>query len=206
MTSPPTHARVVVIGGGIVGVSVAYHLTKRGWKDVVLLERKQLTSGTTWHAAGLVTKLRATYNMSNARGVRRGVLPRGRGAETGMGTGFRNGGLDPRGADARALDGGPARDLDGQGLRLRGRGDRRRREAKRLWPLLDESDIVGAAYLPADGVANPTDVTHGDRRGGAPAAARQIFEHTPVTDVLTKDGRVDRRRARTRAISRATSS
>src|SRR3990172_7149597 len=60
----PSQARVVVIGGGIVGCSVAYHLTERGWRDVVLLERKQLTSGTSWHAAGLVTQLRATYNMS----------------------------------------------------------------------------------------------------------------------------------------------
>ena len=60
----PSHAQAVVIGGGIVGCSVAYHLTKRGWRDVVLLERKQLTSGTSWHAAGLVTQLRATYNMS----------------------------------------------------------------------------------------------------------------------------------------------
>ena len=60
----PEQAQVVVIGGGIVGCSVAYHLTKRGWQDVLLLERHQLTSGTTWHAAGLVTQLRATYNMS----------------------------------------------------------------------------------------------------------------------------------------------
>ena len=60
----PTQARVVVIGGGIVGTSVAYHLTERGWRDVVLVERKRLTSGTTWHAAGLVGQLRATYNKS----------------------------------------------------------------------------------------------------------------------------------------------
>ena len=60
----PAQARVVVIGGGIVGASVLYHLTERGWTDVVLLERKRLTFGTTWHAAGLVGQLRATYNMS----------------------------------------------------------------------------------------------------------------------------------------------
>src|SRR5262245_32986390 len=62
--SLPAGARVVVIGGGAVGTSVAYHLTERGWRDVVLLERKELTSGTTWHAAGLVGQLRATYNLS----------------------------------------------------------------------------------------------------------------------------------------------
>ena len=64
MTDIPAHARVVIIGGGISGCSVAYHLAKLGWTDVVLLERKQLTSGTTWHAAGLVGQLRATRNMT----------------------------------------------------------------------------------------------------------------------------------------------
>ena len=62
MTVLPTHARVVIIGGGVIGCSVAYHLAKLGWRDVVLLERKQLTSGTTWHAAGLIAQLRASAN------------------------------------------------------------------------------------------------------------------------------------------------
>ena len=60
----PSHARAVIIGGGVIGCSVAYHLAKLGWTDVVLLERKQLTSGTTWHAAGLIAQLRATFNMT----------------------------------------------------------------------------------------------------------------------------------------------
>lgn len=60
MKTPPAHARAVIIGGGVIGCSVAYHLTKLGWKDVVLLERKRLTSGTTWHAAGLIAQLRAS--------------------------------------------------------------------------------------------------------------------------------------------------
>ena len=64
MSELPSQARVVIIGGGVIGCSVAYHLTKLGWKDVVLLERKQLTSGTTWHAAGLIAQLRATANMT----------------------------------------------------------------------------------------------------------------------------------------------
>ncbi|MEM7616448.1 MAG: FAD-binding oxidoreductase, partial [Pseudomonadota bacterium] len=64
MTDIPTSARAVIIGGGVIGSSVAYHLTKLGWKDVVLLERKQLTSGTTWHAAGLIAQLRASINMT----------------------------------------------------------------------------------------------------------------------------------------------
>ena len=64
MVNVPKKARVVIVGGGIIGCSVAYHLTKLGWKDVLLLERKQLTSGTTWHAAGLIAQLRATANMT----------------------------------------------------------------------------------------------------------------------------------------------
>jgi len=64
MANVPSSARVVIIGGGVIGCSVAYHLAKLGWKDVVLLERKQLTSGTTWHAAGLIAQLRATANMT----------------------------------------------------------------------------------------------------------------------------------------------
>ena len=64
MSNIPKHARVIIVGGGVIGCSVAYHLTKLGWKDVLLLERKQLTSGTTWHAAGLIAQLRATANMT----------------------------------------------------------------------------------------------------------------------------------------------
>src|SRR3989304_1404641 len=84
----PSPAQAVVIGGGIVGCSVAYHLTKRGWRDVVLLERKQLTSGTTWHAAGLVTQLRATYNMSMLAKYSAELFPELE-RLTGLGTGFR---------------------------------------------------------------------------------------------------------------------
>ncbi len=107
-TQLPTHARVVVIGGGIVGVSVAYHLAKRGWTDIVLLERKQLTSGTTWHAAGLVTKLRATYNMTILAAYAEECF-RAVEAETGLSTGFRTDRLHPGGPDRGALDRDPAR-------------------------------------------------------------------------------------------------
>jgi 4-methylaminobutanoate oxidase (formaldehyde-forming) len=183
----PTHARVVVIGGGIVGVSVAYHLAKRGWTDTVLLERKQLTSGTTWHAAGLVTKLRATYNMTTIAAYAEECF-REVERETGLSTGFRTTGSIlvartpgrwteiQRGMSMAKVCGFDVEAIDGA-------------EAKRMWPLMDESNIVGAAYLPADGVANPIDATQAiakafRQRGG------QIFENTPVLDVLTRDGRV----------------
>jgi glycine cleavage system aminomethyltransferase T/glycine/D-amino acid oxidase-like deaminating enzyme len=186
-TQLPTHARVVIIGGGIVGVSVAYHLAKRGWTDVVLLERKQLTSGTTWHAAGLVTKLRATYNMTTLAAYAEECF-RAVEAETGLSTGFRTTGSIlvartegrwteiQRGISMGRVCGFDVEVIDGA-------------EAKRMWPLMDESDIVGAAYLPADGIANPTDATEAIAKAFRLRGGR-IFEHTKVTDVLTKDGRV----------------
>jgi len=187
MTGLPSHARAVVIGGGIVGVSVAYHLAVRGWTDVVLLERNQLTSGTTWHAAGLVTKLRATYNMTRLAAYAEECF-RTVEAETGMSTGFRTTGsilvarTPGRWTEIqRGMSMGRVCGFDVEAIDAA--------EAKRLWPLMDESEIVGAAWLPADGVANPTDATQAiakafRQRGGA------VFEHTPVHEVLTKDGKV----------------
>ncbi len=88
MTKPlPTHARVVIVGGGIIGSSIAYHLTKLGWRDVVLLERKRLTSGTTWHAAGLVGQLRATANLTKLAQYTTNLYA-GLEKETGQATGF----------------------------------------------------------------------------------------------------------------------
>src|ERR1700761_8863992 len=88
MAALPSQARVVIIGGGVIGVSVAYHLTKIGWQDVVLLERKQLTSGTTWHAAGLIGQLRQSMNMTRLARYT-AELYRGLEAETGQATGYR---------------------------------------------------------------------------------------------------------------------
>ncbi len=88
MANLPTHARVVIIGGGVIGCSVAYHLTKLGWKDVVLLERRQLTCGTTWHAAGLIGQLRASANMTRLAKYS-ADLYRGLEAETGLATGVK---------------------------------------------------------------------------------------------------------------------
>ena len=87
----PRHARAVIIGGGVVGCSVAYHLGKLGWQDVILLERKQLTSGTTWHAAGLIGQLRATANMTRLAKYTTELYV-GLEAETGLATGFKQNG------------------------------------------------------------------------------------------------------------------
>ena len=88
MTHPPSQARAVVIGGGVSGCSVAYHLVKAGWRDVVLLERRKLTSGTTWHAAGLIGQLRGNANMTRLARYSAGLYTSLE-AETGIATGFR---------------------------------------------------------------------------------------------------------------------
>lgn len=88
MPNVPSHARAVIVGGGVAGCSVAYHLTKLGWTDVVLLERKRLTSGTTWHAAGLIAQLRATQNMTRLAKYSQELYGKLE-EETGVATGFR---------------------------------------------------------------------------------------------------------------------
>jgi glycine cleavage system aminomethyltransferase T/glycine/D-amino acid oxidase-like deaminating enzyme len=183
----PSRARVVIIGGGVIGCSVAYHLGKLGWRDVLLLERKTLTCGTTWHAAGLVGTLRATYNMS-ALAKYSADLYASLEAETGQATGYqRNGSLSiathaerftelKRGASMARLCGFPCEVVSP------GR-------ARELWPLLNIEDVVGAVHLPLDGMINPVDVTQalarGARRGGV-----TILENTRVLDVKIRAGRV----------------
>ena len=183
----PSSAQVVIVGGGVIGCSVAYHLTKLGFTDVVLLERKQLTSGTTWHAAGLVPTLRATYSMSMLANYSASLYETLE-AETGQATGFvRNGSLTvatnkerfaelKRGASMAKVAGFPCDVIDPA-------------QAKDLWPLLNIDDVIGAVHLPMDGMTSPVDVTQalaiGARNGGA-----QIYENTKVLDMKLKDGAV----------------
>ena len=183
----PTQARVVVIGGGIVGASVAFHLTERGWRDVVLLERRKLTSGTTWHAAGLVGQLRATYNMTTLAKYA-GELFEDLERRTGMGTGFRRTGsilvASTEGRWDEIRRGASMARLCGVDMELITGG-----RAAEKWPLLDPSGVLGAAFIPGDGVANPTDVTQALARAARMGGAR-IFEGTKVTGILQREGRV----------------
>jgi glycine cleavage system aminomethyltransferase T/glycine/D-amino acid oxidase-like deaminating enzyme len=186
-TAVPRAARVVVIGGGVIGCSVAYHLTKFGIRDVVLLERKSLTCGTTWHAAGLVPTLRATYNMSMLAKYSADLYATLE-AQTGHATGFvRNGSLSiathqerftelKRGVSMAHLCDFPCEVVT---------PDR----ARELWPLLHTDDLVGGIYLPRDGIVNPVDVTQALARGARQGGA-QIFENVRVLDVKVNDGRV----------------
>lgn len=183
----PTHAQVVIIGGGIVGCSVAYHLTKLGWKDVVLLERKALTCGTTWHAAGLIGQLRATHNMTRLAQYT-AELYRTLEQETGQATGFKqNGSLSVATHNERFIElkrGASMARCFGLEVEVITPS-----EALNLWPLLNIDDVVGAVFLPKDGQINPSDVAQaiakGARMGGA-----AIFENTKVTAIYRQGGRV----------------
>ncbi|MFN8829968.1 MAG: FAD-dependent oxidoreductase [Labrys sp. (in: a-proteobacteria)] len=182
----PSHARVVVIGGGVVGASIAYHLTKLGWSDVVLLERKRLTSGTTWHAAGLVGQLRATMNLTKLAQYTTNLYA-GLEAETGQATGFLQ-----RGSISVATTPGRHEEL------LRGMSmartfglevqDLTPSEIKAKWPLLNVSDLVGGVFLPNDGQTNPIDTTMALIKGATMRGAK-VFENIAVTGLITERGR-----------------
>ncbi len=183
----PSHAQVVIIGGGIIGCSVAYHLCKLGLTDVVLLERKRLTSGTTWHAAGLVGQLRATQNLTRLAQYTSTLLQELE-AETGQATGFKQTGSVSIANNAERFEelkrGASMAKCFGLEVEVL-----TPREAAALWPLMNASDVVGAVYLPGDGQTNPTDTTRAYAKGATLRGAR-IFENVAVTGIHHKDGRV----------------
>ena len=183
----PTHARVVIIGGGIIGCSVAYHLTKLGWTDVVLLERKQLTSGTTWHAAGLIAQLRATANMTKLAKYSQelyGSLE----AETGMATGFRRVGsitvaLTEERREEIFRSAGMARAF---GVEIEEIGPE---EVKARYPHLNCDDVLAGVYLAKDGQGDPGNIARALAKGARQRGA-VIAENTLVTGVTRQDRRI----------------
>ena len=183
----PSQAEIVIIGGGIVGASLAYHLTKLGKRDVVLLEQGQLSGGTTWHAAGLVGQLRSQESMT--RLIRASTeLYAGLEVETGLATGWKNCGsiTVARSEDRMTVLRRTAASARAQGVEIEVLTPK---EAGDMWPVMATDDLVGAVWLPGDGKANPTDLTQslarGARRGGA-----RILEGVRVLDVTTKAGAV----------------
>ncbi len=186
MTDLPPCAQVIVVGGGIVGCSVAYHLAKRGM-EVLLLERGQLTCGSTWHAAGLVGQLRSSANITRLLGYSVELYDRLE-AETGLATGWkRNGGLRLACNAERWIEvKRQATTGKSFGLEMHLLGPK---EAQALWPLMTVDDVVGAAFLPADGQANPSDITQALARGARLAGAR-LIENVGVEEVLLENGRV----------------
>jgi len=177
----------VIIGGGIVGCSVAYHLAKRGCRDVLLLERRKLTCGTTWHAAGLVGQLRATHGLTRLAQYTTGLYA-GLERETGQATGFRQvGSIAVAASEARLEElkrGASMGRCFGLEVQELSPG-----EAQERWPLLATDGVVGAVYLPKDGQINPVDTTQALARGARQAGVR-IIEDVRVTTIRTEHGRV----------------
>jgi 4-methylaminobutanoate oxidase (formaldehyde-forming) len=183
----PTRAQVVIVGGGVIGCSVAYHLTKLGWADVVLLERTQLTAGTTWHAAGLIVSGFEDETEIHMAKYTRDLYER-IGEETGQETGFKASGYLQIAANPNRLDS------------LRRRADYCRKhgvrteeisaaEVQEMWPLFDTSDIIAGFFSPDDGRVNPIDVTMAMAKGARLGGAR-ILQNTKVIGIRQDGGRV----------------
>ena len=185
--SHPNTAKVVIIGGGVVGCSVAYHLAKLGWNDIVLLERKQLTCGTTWHAAGLIAQLRATQNMTRLAKYSQELYTQLE-AETGVATGFRqNGSITAALTDARMEElrrGAAMARAFGVEIEEISAAD-----ITNYYPGLNVSDCKGGVFLAKDGQADPVNITQALAKG-ARANGAKIIEGVKVTDITTKDGAV----------------
>ena len=187
MASVPSTARAVIIGGGIIGCSTAYHLAKLGWRDVVLLERHKLTSGSTWHAAGLVGQLRTSANITQLLKYSVELYAKLE-QETGQATGWKmNGGL------RLACNAERLTEIKRQATTAHSFGLEMHvltpGEARKLWPAMAIDDVVGAAFLPTDGQANPADIAQALAKG-ARAAGVRVVEDCRVTAIKTKNGRV----------------
>ena len=183
----PGRAQVVVIGGGVIGTSVAYHLTKLGLTDVVLVEQGQLSSGTTWHAAGLVGQLRASESLT--RLVQYSTqLYADLESETGLSAGYKQcGGVTVARTEDRMVQlrrtaaSAAAFNMECELLSPE--------EALEYYPVMRVDDLAGAIWLPADGKANPTDLTFALAKGARMRGAR-VVEKTRVLGILTRDGRL----------------
>ena len=176
----PNEARVVIIGGGVIGASVAYHLAQLGWQEVVLLERRKLTSGTTWHAAGLMGQLRSSVNLTKLAKYT-GELYEGLPQETGLATGYRrNGSISiattgerfeelKRSASLAKVLGIEVEVVDEAFVAER-------------YPIMNTSGVLGGLWIPLDGQLNPTDVTQSLVKGARQKGVR-VFEDTRVTRI-----------------------
>ena len=183
----PRTTKVVVIGGGVAGTSCAYHLAKFGWKDVVLLERDQLTSGTTWHAAGLMGQLGASSTITKLRKYTLDLYQELE-KKTELSIGLKQNGAITvattkermqellRQATTAQLSDVEVHVLD-------------KKQTKNLYPVVNNEDIIGSVFMPKDGQADPVGVTNVLAKAARMEGA-QIFEKTPVTRILVKNNSI----------------
>ena len=187
-TRIPDQARVVIIGGGVIGASIAYHFGKLGWKDVVLLERRQLTSGTTWHAAGLITCAGMTSETGLWMSRYTTELCKTLEAETGQSTGFRQIGHLHLATTPQRLE-----TLRREQAFVRRMGvpneELSAAEFGKLWPAARTDDVLAAFYVPDEGRANPADLTQAYARGARQMGVK-VIEGVTVTGIDTANGAV----------------
>jgi glycine cleavage system aminomethyltransferase T/glycine/D-amino acid oxidase-like deaminating enzyme len=183
----PSSTKVVVIGGGVAGCSVAYHLAKFGWKDTILLERDQLTSGTTWHAAGLVGQLGATATITKLRKYSLNLYKELE-KKTELSTGLKqNGAITVASSKERLqelLRQATSAQLFDVNVEVLDK-----QKVKDLYPVINDQDILGGVYMPEDGQADPVGVTNVLAKASRMEGV-QIFEKTPVTKILVKNNRI----------------
>ena len=183
----PQRAQVVIVGGGVVGCSVAYHLASLGWTDVVLLEQGQLSCGTTWHAAGVIGQLRTHPSLTRLM-LESSELYANLESTVGLGTGWNQSGAlwvaafrDRMVQLLRTADMAQAQGVETHVISVA--------EAAARWPLMESSDLVGAVWLPNDAKANPSDITQALARGARSQGVR-ILERTKVTGFALERGRI----------------
>ena len=183
----PKTTKVIVIGGGVVGCSVAYHLAKFGWKDTVLLERDQLTSGTTWHAAGLVSQLGPSAAITK---IRKYTLDLYKELEKKV---DHSAGLRLNGALSIAETKGRWQELKRQAttaqlydvdVKILDKD-----QVKNNYPIINTDNVIGGILMPGDGAADPSGVTHMLAKAARMEGAK-IFEKSPVQEILTKNGKI----------------
>ena len=187
MSLLPSQARTVVIGGGVIGCSIAYHLAREGREDIVVLERSKLTSGTTWHAAGLVRRLRPSATLTKLINYSidlYGELER----ETGQATGWTQTGSLTLATNPDRLTNIKRQVSLGRAFGLEAEVVDAAR-AQELWPLIEVDDVIGAVWSPSDGRVNPSDVALALSKG-AKARGVEIFEDTRVTGLQKKGERI----------------
>ena len=183
----PSSVKAVVIGGGVVGCSAAYHLAKYGWKDTILLERDQLTSGTTWHAAGLVSQLGPSAAITKIRKYSLELYKKLE-KELDFSCGLKlNGALSvatTKGRWQELLRQATTAQLFDVNVEILNLD-----QIRKIYPIINEKDILGGIFMPGDGQADPVGVTNLLAKA-ARSEGVQIFQNSPVKKILTKNGRV----------------